>query len=293
MGRTTPSVPRSDAQVSSADEIQTQRCPRAAHDWPTVLLSTTTPAVRTTPNRQEGIRLHVEARHLSSIFEPVGKPVVARAQKRRLVPTVWRLSTFKRGNSCRPLPAAALTWFHHLPRRQNYIYKTWFGQGISPNTNCQVRHSQDRSHNAVRTIRIPRNVLRFAQRIANVPTSREWHVTRTKLCLRLHWRRAHCVQHEQHVRTVLKRLQDFGISVNPAKCVFAVVSLNFLGHVLDENGCRFNPDRVVAICEWPRPATKKWLQRFLAPTVHPSIFTIGSYRTQWHCRPRCTTCWPK
>lgn len=62
---------------------------------------------------------------------------------------------------------------------------------------------------------------------------------------------------------VLDRFKDFGMSINPAKCVFAVTSLSFLGHVIDKDGCRPNPERVAVILQWPRPASKKELQRFL------------------------------
>lgn len=70
-------------------------------------------------------------------------------------------------------------------------------------------------------------------------------------------------EHEQHVRMVLDRLKSFGMSVNPAKCVFAAASLPFLGHVIDKDGCRPSPERVSAIREWPLPVSKKELQRFL------------------------------
>jgi len=36
-------------------------------------------------------------------------------------------------------------------------------------------------------------------------------------------------EHEQHDHAVLKRLQDFDMSINPTKCPFAVTSLTFLG----------------------------------------------------------------
>lgn len=53
--------------------------------------------------------------------------------------------------------------------------------------------------------------------------------------------------HEQHVCTVFKQLQEYGISVNSAKCVFVSISLTFLGHVLDKDFCRPNLNRVTAI----------------------------------------------
>lgn len=70
-------------------------------------------------------------------------------------------------------------------------------------------------------------------------------------------------EHEQHVRAILERFHKYGMSVNPAKCVFAAASLTFLGHIIDKDGCRPNPDRIDAIHQWQLPATKKGLQRFL------------------------------
>jgi len=70
-------------------------------------------------------------------------------------------------------------------------------------------------------------------------------------------------EHEEHVRTVLGRCQDYGIAINPVKCVFAVDSLTFLGHNINKDACRPTSERITAIHEWPLPATKKSLQRFL------------------------------
>lgn len=66
----------------------------------------------------------------------------------------------------------------------------------------------------------------------------------------------------EHVRAVLQRLREYGLSLNPAKCIFAVPTLSFLGHVVDKDGCSPNPEHVAAIQEWSLPQTKKGLQRF-------------------------------
>jgi len=70
-------------------------------------------------------------------------------------------------------------------------------------------------------------------------------------------------EHRQHVRIVFERFQRYGIAINPAKCVFAADNMPFLGHVIDKDSCRPNAERITAIHEWPRPNTKKELQRFL------------------------------
>jgi len=74
-------------------------------------------------------------------------------------------------------------------------------------------------------------------------------------------------EHEEHVRTVLGRCQDYGIAINPVKCVFTVDSLTFLGHNINKDACHPTSERIMAIHEWPLSATKKSLQRFLG-SVH-------------------------
>jgi hypothetical protein len=58
-------------------------------------------------------------------------------------------------------------------------------------------------------------------------------------------------------------LQENGLTINPAKCVFAVSSLKFLGHMVDEAGITPLPRHVAAVQDCPPPTDIKQLQRFL------------------------------
>jgi cleavage and polyadenylation specificity factor subunit 1 len=58
-------------------------------------------------------------------------------------------------------------------------------------------------------------------------------------------------------------LQENGLTINPAKCVFAISSLNFLGHMVDEAGITPLPRHVAAVQDCPPPTDIKQLQRFL------------------------------
>ncbi|MFN9981037.1 MAG: hypothetical protein ACK53Y_14010, partial [bacterium] len=58
-------------------------------------------------------------------------------------------------------------------------------------------------------------------------------------------------------------LQENGLTINPAKCVFAVSSLKFLGHMVDEAGITPLPKHVATVQDCPPPADIKQLQRFL------------------------------
>jgi hypothetical protein len=79
--------------------------------------------------------------------------------------------------------------------------------------------------------------------------------------------------HINHLRQVLDRCREFGISLNPAKSVFGVTEGNILGHIISKDGVKLDPERVEAISKVPLPASKKSLQSFLGQTnfVHRFI----------------------
>nr|VZI00481.1 unnamed protein product [Spirometra erinaceieuropaei] len=70
-------------------------------------------------------------------------------------------------------------------------------------------------------------------------------------------------EHMEHLTTVFDHLQQFGVVLNPSKCVFGVPSLEFLGHLVDSHGIRPLPSKVAAIRDFPPPTSKRQLQRFL------------------------------
>jgi hypothetical protein len=70
-------------------------------------------------------------------------------------------------------------------------------------------------------------------------------------------------EHEQHVRCVLEKLQQHNLYANLAKCAFHVVSVNFLGYIIDPEGIKMEPTRIDAIRDWPQPRTVRDIQVFL------------------------------
>jgi hypothetical protein len=70
-------------------------------------------------------------------------------------------------------------------------------------------------------------------------------------------------EHLLHLQQFFQVLQENGLTINPAKCVFAVPSLKFLGHMVDEAGITPLPRHVTAIQDCPPPTDIKQLQRFL------------------------------
>ena len=58
-------------------------------------------------------------------------------------------------------------------------------------------------------------------------------------------------EHVTHVRQVLSQLREYGLTCNLRKCEFHASSLSFLGFVISPEGVSMDPDRIVAITEWP------------------------------------------
>nr|VZI43467.1 unnamed protein product [Spirometra erinaceieuropaei] len=70
-------------------------------------------------------------------------------------------------------------------------------------------------------------------------------------------------EQKDHLALVSDRLDEFGVIINPSKCVLGVPSLEFLGHQVDSEGLRPLPSKVEAVRNFPPPTSKRQLQRFL------------------------------
>jgi transposase InsO family protein len=70
-------------------------------------------------------------------------------------------------------------------------------------------------------------------------------------------------EHKQHLKLLFQRLQEHGLVVSIAKCVFGVNEIDFLGHRVTPGGVAPLPDKVKAITEFAKPQTVKGLQEYL------------------------------
>jgi len=85
-------------------------------------------------------------------------------------------------------------------------------------------------------------------------------------------------EHMQHLRIVLKLLEENKFYAKPTKCTFGVKSIKFLGHIVGEGGIKPDPSKVNTVSEWPRPATSAALRSFLGLTNYFRKF-IKHYAT--------------
>jgi hypothetical protein len=70
-------------------------------------------------------------------------------------------------------------------------------------------------------------------------------------------------EYEINVREVLNRLRQHKLYAKASKCTFNVTEVEYLGHIINHEGVKPNPQLVKAITTFPCPTTVKELQSFL------------------------------
>ena len=85
-------------------------------------------------------------------------------------------------------------------------------------------------------------------------------------------------EHQDHLLHVFERLAHFGLKINISKCDFAVSKLNYLGHMIDEQGITPVPEKVTSIQNFPQPTSLRQLQRFLGLVNYYRRFIPGCSR---------------
>ena len=79
-------------------------------------------------------------------------------------------------------------------------------------------------------------------------------------------------EHDRRL-TVLTRLETAGVTLNKDKCSFGQESLKFLGHVIDKEGIRPDPDKTAAIWDMPAPHNVSDHRRFMGMVTQLGKFT--------------------
>jgi hypothetical protein len=69
-------------------------------------------------------------------------------------------------------------------------------------------------------------------------------------------------EHEQHLRALFTQLQRYGI-INPAKCIFRAIEVNFLGYNVSTEGSQPLQERVAHLQDCHPTKTASQLRRFL------------------------------
>jgi hypothetical protein len=70
-------------------------------------------------------------------------------------------------------------------------------------------------------------------------------------------------QHRQHVKMILKRVEEVGLTLKPSKCEFHTNKTEYLGYIISATGIEMDPEKVRAVAEWTEPTNVKGVQSFL------------------------------
>jgi len=69
--------------------------------------------------------------------------------------------------------------------------------------------------------------------------------------------------HRKHVRTILKRVKETGLTLKASKCEFHTKEIEYLGYVISPQGLRMDEEKIRMIKEWKEPTNIKGIQSFL------------------------------
>lgn len=71
------------------------------------------------------------------------------------------------------------------------------------------------------------------------------------------------LEHKQHVRLVLKAMEEAGLQLDVDKCEFHKSEVTYLGYVISTDGIRMDPNKVKTIIEWEYPRNVKDVRAFI------------------------------
>ena len=74
------------------------------------------------------------------------------------------------------------------------------------------------------------------------------------------------VEHEEHLRVVLRLLRENNLFAKRSKCDFYKERVEYLGHMISANGIEVTTDKVEAIRSWPILKNPKQIKSFLGMT---------------------------
>ena len=85
-------------------------------------------------------------------------------------------------------------------------------------------------------------------------------------------------EHNKNLKTLLQRLLQSGLKINPKKCKFAVIKIIFNGHILSAEGISPDPEKIKSINQLQVPTNITEIKSILGMTNFCNKF-IPDYST--------------
>uniref|UniRef100_A0A2S2NNZ3 RNA-directed DNA polymerase n=1 Tax=Schizaphis graminum TaxID=13262 RepID=A0A2S2NNZ3_SCHGA len=81
--------------------------------------------------------------------------------------------------------------------------------------------------------------------------------------------------HSEKLKAVFERLRTFNLKLQPSKCTFMRKEVNYLGHVITDQGVKPNPQKIKCVIEFPIPTDEKKVKSFLGLSGYYRRFVPG------------------
>nr|GFA43760.1 putative reverse transcriptase domain-containing protein [Tanacetum cinerariifolium] len=82
-------------------------------------------------------------------------------------------------------------------------------------------------------------------------------------------------EHEEHLRTILKLLKKEELYAKFSKCKFWIPKVQFLGHVINNEGIHVDPTKIESIKDWVSPKSPTEIRQFLGLAGYYQRFIEG------------------
>ena len=82
-------------------------------------------------------------------------------------------------------------------------------------------------------------------------------------------------EHEEHLKIALQVLRENQLYANLGKCSFYQQQIQYLGHIISEEGIAVDPSKIAAIQEWPTPRNVTEVRSFMGLAGYYRRFIEG------------------
>ena len=80
------------------------------------------------------------------------------------------------------------------------------------------------------------------------------------------------VEHKDHVHKIFAKIQDYDFKIKETKCDFLMEKIKYLGHIIDKDGKRPDPEWATMIKDMLAPDNIASLQSFLGLAYYYQVF---------------------